>query len=80
MKSVLAKYTEQILAEGEITAQEVEDMRKRIWGILEENYEASKTYKASSKEWVSSTWPGKERGDYMMRRRMQKQRYIYESG
>ena len=58
MKPVLEKYKEQLLAEGEITKQEMDAISDRIFAILEQNYEASKTYKASSKEWVSSAWPG----------------------
>ncbi|RKO96794.1 hypothetical protein CXG81DRAFT_12167 [Caulochytrium protostelioides] len=55
---VLEKYTAQLLKEGSITQDEVDGMRKRIIDILEDNYNASKTYKSSSKEWLSSTWTG----------------------
>lgn len=58
MKPVLEKYIEQLMTEGSVTADEVKAMRDRVWNILEENYAASKTYKASSKEWVSSSWGG----------------------
>ena len=58
MKPVIEKYTEQLLAEGSVTHEEVEKMRSRIWGMLEEQYVASKTYKGTSKEWVSSSWSG----------------------
>lgn len=58
MKPVIEKYTEQLLAEGSVTQAEIDQMRSRIMGILEEQYEASKTYKGTSKEWVSSLWSG----------------------
>jgi 2-oxoglutarate dehydrogenase E1 component len=58
MKPVAQKYIDQLLSEGEVTKSEIEGLQTRIWDILEENYEASKTYKANSVEWVSSTWPG----------------------
>ncbi|KAJ3281197.1 2-oxoglutarate dehydrogenase E1 component [Borealophlyctis nickersoniae] len=58
MKPVAEKYMAQLLAEGSVTEQEVKEMKDRIWNILEENYAASKTYKASSREWVSSSWTG----------------------
>jgi len=58
MVPVIQKYIDQLLSEGEVTSAEIEGMKTRIWNMLEENYEASKTYKANSIEWVSSTWPG----------------------
>lgn len=58
MKPVVQKYIDQLLSEGEVTSEEIESMKSRIWSILEENYDASKTYKANSVEWVSSNWPG----------------------
>ncbi|KAJ3097101.1 2-oxoglutarate dehydrogenase E1 component [Phlyctochytrium planicorne] len=58
MKPVVEKYTEQLLAEGTVTPQEVQAMKDRVWSILEENYAASKSYVANNKEWVSSNWTG----------------------
>jgi 2-oxoglutarate dehydrogenase E1 component len=58
MKPIIEKYTEQLLAEGSVTQAEIDQMKSRIMGMLEEEYEASKTYKGSSKEWVSSSWQG----------------------
>ena len=58
MTPVLEKYIQQLLAEGSVSQSEVDGMKKRIWDVLEENYSASKDYKASSKEWVSSSWSG----------------------
>lgn len=55
---VLTKYTDQLVKEGTITQQEIDDMSTRIWNILEENYTASKTYRGNSRDWMSSTWSG----------------------
>ncbi|KAI9342060.1 thiamine diphosphate-binding protein [Zopfochytrium polystomum] len=58
MKPVVEKYIDSLLAEGSVTGEEVKSMRDRVWGILEENYASSSTYKPTSKEWVSSAWSG----------------------
>ncbi|KAJ1548780.1 hypothetical protein HK405_015274 [Cladochytrium tenue] len=58
MKPVADKYTEQLIAENSVTKDEAKAMKDRIWGILEENYAASKNYKPSNREWVSSSWGG----------------------
>ncbi|KAI8815412.1 thiamine diphosphate-binding protein [Cladochytrium replicatum] len=58
MRPVAEKYTQELLSEGSITSEEADSMRKRIWGILEEKYAASKTYVPTSKEWVASSWSG----------------------
>jgi 2-oxoglutarate dehydrogenase E1 component len=58
MKPVIEKYTQQLLDEGSVTQAEVDQMKSRIMGMLEEEYEASKNYKGTSQEWVSSSWQG----------------------
>ncbi|KAL9540917.1 2-oxoglutarate dehydrogenase E1 component [Mucor atramentarius] len=58
MKPVAQKYEEQLQKEGEFTADQIKNEKKRVWEILEESYAASKTYKPSSQEWLSSSWPG----------------------
>jgi len=59
MTPVVDKYIQSLKEEGSVTQEEVDAMKKRVWSILEEKYESSKTYKASSKEWLSSSWNGK---------------------
>ncbi|KAJ3403510.1 hypothetical protein HDU80_004076 [Chytriomyces hyalinus] len=56
MVPVAEKYIQQLLSEGTVTEAEVKDVKERIWAILEKNYEDSKSYKPTPKEWVSSTW------------------------
>jgi 2-oxoglutarate dehydrogenase E1 component len=58
MTPVLEKYIKEVVERGQVSKEEIEAMRSKIFGLLEKDYEASKTYKASSKEWVSSAWPG----------------------
>ena len=58
MKPVAQKYCEQLLAEGSVTQAEIDAVGSRIWAMLEEQYAASKDYKSSSREWVSSSWSG----------------------
>jgi 2-oxoglutarate dehydrogenase E1 component len=59
MTPVLEKYSKQLLDENVITSEELEGMKKRIWGILETDFAASRDYQPTSAEWVSSTWSGK---------------------
>ncbi|KAI8644778.1 oxoglutarate dehydrogenase, E1 component [Parasitella parasitica] len=58
MKPVAQKYEEQLKNEGNFTSEQIDKEKKRVWEILEESYTASKTYKPSSQEWLSSSWPG----------------------
>ena len=55
---VLDKYIKQLLNEGQISESEIEKNKKWVWGILEANYEKSKTYEPKQAEWVSSSWLG----------------------
>ncbi|KAJ1506947.1 2-oxoglutarate dehydrogenase E1 component [Coelomomyces lativittatus] len=57
-KSVLDLYTETLVQSGIFTHQEIEDMKSRVWNLLEESYNESKDYKPTSQEWVSSSWHG----------------------
>ncbi|KAJ3413112.1 2-oxoglutarate dehydrogenase E1 component [Chytridiales sp. JEL 0842] len=58
MTPVIEKYTQQLINEGTLTAEEAKSMKDRVWSILEKSYEASKTYKPTPKEWISSNWAG----------------------
>lgn len=61
MKPVAEKYEQQLKQEGALTDTEIKEQKKHVWQLLEESYEASKTYKPSSREWLSSSWPGKKK-------------------
>lgn len=58
IKPVLEKYINQLISEGTMTKDEAVSAKKRVWTILEKNYEDSKTFDDNSKEWISSNWPG----------------------
>ncbi|KAG2207543.1 hypothetical protein INT47_004293 [Mucor saturninus] len=58
MKPVAQKYEEKLAKEGEFTTKQIEEQKKSIWETLEKSYVASKSYKPSSREWLSSSWPG----------------------
>ncbi|KAI7908122.1 oxoglutarate dehydrogenase, E1 component [Cokeromyces recurvatus] len=58
MKPVAEQYAESLKAEGVFTNEQIEREKQRVWNILEEKYAASKDYKPSSQEWLTSTWPG----------------------
>ena len=57
-KPVLEKYIDQLITEGSFTKQEIDEMKQRVWTMLEEHYAKSKDYTPSNSEWVSSSWTG----------------------
>ncbi|KAJ1558822.1 2-oxoglutarate dehydrogenase E1 component, partial [Nowakowskiella sp. JEL0078] len=59
MTPVAEKYIKQLIEEGTFNQEEIDAMKSRIWQILEESYLSSKDYEPSPKEWVSSSWPGR---------------------
>ncbi|KAG0305293.1 2-oxoglutarate dehydrogenase E1 component [Dissophora globulifera] len=54
----LNTYIDQLIKEGSFKAEEIDEMKSRIWNILEENYAKSRDYKAKPKEWMTSSWHG----------------------
>ncbi|KAJ2805295.1 2-oxoglutarate dehydrogenase E1 component [Coemansia guatemalensis] len=57
-RPVLDQYVDQLVKEGTFTQAEIDENKKRVWGLLDESYKNSKDYKPSSTEWLSSAWPG----------------------
>ena len=55
---VISIYSKQLLAEGVVTQEEIDAISKKVWANLEEKYELSKSYKPTSKEWITSAWEG----------------------
>ena len=51
-------YAKQLIDEGTFNGDEVDKHKKWVWGMLEKAQEASKDYKATSREWLSSSWDG----------------------
>ncbi|KAG8740208.1 2-oxoglutarate dehydrogenase E1 component [Ceratobasidium sp. 414] len=54
----LTQYVQNLLKEGTFTEQDIEEHRKWVLGMLEKAAAASKEYKPSPKEWLSSSWDG----------------------
>lgn len=55
---VVDVYIEQLLKEGAITSEQITENKTRVWNLLEEGFSKSKTYKPSTKEWLTSAWDG----------------------
>ncbi|KAF5288848.1 hypothetical protein FQA39_LY03727 [Lamprigera yunnana] len=59
MKPILEKYSEQLIAEGVVTAAEVKDVRDKYEKICEEAFEqARKETHIKYKDWIDSPWSG----------------------
>lgn len=56
--TVLSLYADKLIKEGTFTEQEIDEHRKWVWGMLEKAQDASKNYKPSPREWLSSSWEG----------------------
>ena len=54
----LEKYIRDTVKENSFTEKEVAKHKGWVWSILERAFDASKSYQASSKEWLSSSWDG----------------------
>jgi 2-oxoglutarate dehydrogenase E1 component len=57
-KSILEVFSEKLIAEGTITKQKLDEMSGNVNSALSEKFEASKTYKGKSGDWLSSRWTG----------------------
>ncbi|KAF9581928.1 2-oxoglutarate dehydrogenase E1 component [Lunasporangiospora selenospora] len=57
-KPALEKYIAKLVDEGTFNMGQIDEMQKRVWNILEENYAKSKDYKSKTKEWMTSSWHG----------------------
>jgi 2-oxoglutarate dehydrogenase E1 component len=56
--TVLSIYTDKLIKEGTFTEKEIDEHRQWVWGMLEKAQDASKDYKPSAREWLSSSWEG----------------------
>lgn len=56
--TTLESYSKQLIEEKSFTEKEIKEHREWVWGMLEKALEASKEYKPSAKEWLSSSWDG----------------------
>eukprot|EP00158_Paraphelidium_tribonemae_P002586 Partr_v1_DN25496_c0_g1_i1_m53622 putative 2oxoglutarate dehydrogenase len=49
-------YVDKLVKEGTMTMDEIDQVKARVWSMLEESYAASKDYKQLRSEWVSTRW------------------------
>jgi len=54
--SVIEIYAEQLIKEGVITKQEVDDMRAQLRSMFDEEFEAGDTYKPNKADWLDGRW------------------------
>ncbi|KAG2217424.1 hypothetical protein INT45_013755 [Circinella minor] len=57
-KPVAEKYAAQLKEEGSMSESDIDEIKKQVWKLLEESYSKSKDYTPTSREWLSSSWPG----------------------
>lgn len=57
--STLDQYVHKLLDEGTFSFADIQKHKKLVWDTLEESYTESKDYKPSSREWLSSSWNGR---------------------
>lgn len=55
-KSVIDIYEKQLVNEGTFTAEDVQEHKKWVWDILEDNFKKAKDYKPTSREWLTTPW------------------------
>jgi len=58
MTPVFKKYSQQLIAEGVTTQEEVDALSKSVLATLGERLEAAKTYEAKKSDWLASNWSG----------------------
>eukprot|EP00850_Spirogloea_muscicola_P013952 SM000097S24805 [mRNA] locus=s97:353698:360574:- [translate_table: standard] len=54
----LALYKKDLVSMGQFTDEEIEKMEKRVYGILQEEYDNSKDYVPSTRDWLAAYWSG----------------------
>jgi 2-oxoglutarate dehydrogenase E1 component len=60
-KTTLQLYTERLVADGLIPEGEIEDMKAAFQSVLNEEYEAGKTYRPNKADWLDGRWKHLER-------------------
>ena len=56
---ILDKYVQKLLEDDTFTMEDIQKHKKWVWDTLEESYRKSKDYQPTSREWLSSSWNGK---------------------
>ncbi|EER32356.1 2-oxoglutarate dehydrogenase E1 component, mitochondrial precursor [Candida tropicalis MYA-3404] len=55
-KSVIDIYEKQLINEGTFTAEDIQEHKKWVWDVLEDNFKKAKDYKPTSREWLTTPW------------------------
>jgi len=58
MTPVFKKYSQQLISEGVISADEVAALSKGVTNFMSEKLEASRTYTPKKSDWLASNWAG----------------------
>lgn len=56
--SICTLYSKYLVEQGVLTENQYQEMRSRVTGILDEEFEASKTYKPNKADWLEGKWSG----------------------
>ena len=51
-------YADQLIAEGVVTADQVVEIQEKVRARLDEDFEASKSYKPNKADWLEGKWQG----------------------
>lgn len=54
----LQLYQEKLKRGGQLTDEEIKQTQDRVMAILNEQFEASKSYKPETRDWLTSYWSG----------------------
>mgnify|MGYP005991599357 CR=1 FL=1 len=54
----LDQYIEKLVGEGVVSKEEADAVVKNVNSVLEDGYEASKTYESKSTDWLATRWKG----------------------
>ncbi len=57
-KSLMSVYSERLIAEGLLSAEQLDDMRKEFTEFLEDEFEAANSYKVNKADWFEGKWEG----------------------
>ncbi len=62
-KTTLSLYTERLVKDGLIPEGEIEDMKAAFQALLNEEFEAGKTYKPNKADWLDGRWSHLDKQD-----------------
>lgn len=57
-RSAYQQYADRLVREGTVSPQEVAEIHDRVIGILNSEFDASKSFETQKKDWLASMWKG----------------------